>query len=202
MHLDSTGQLVRKPDSVCPLVMNHAIIIQLRSNDKNPHSILYPVAEMITCDQTSLNIENFLRSILSNFTKISTVFTNLADYIVVDWSFAEFNAIIKMNMMSFVEYLDKMYTMMETRDVSVLNDLCCVASCCSHLTKMVLDDVRSSFKDKNTQNFITDLIMEIMSIETFEAMDNFISDILVILKKQKKDKQFINSWNRLGKFTD
>lgn len=190
--MDATGGLVAKPDKCCPAVMNHVIVLSVKSNEKNDESILYPIAELITCDQTSLNIEIFLRSVISKISSLTTVYKNIADYIVVDWSFAEFNAIIKSQLMSFDEYLDKLYDISETNDKSKINSFTLIASCSSHFTKVVVKDVRLNYGTKKTQNIVIDLIMETMNCTEFQELDDYLRNLLVLLKKKHIDEEFVN----------
>lgn len=190
VYMDATGGLVGKPDTACPAVMNHVIILRVKSNESNNESILYPIAELITCDQTSLNLELFLRRIISKLNNLTTVFQNIANFIVVDWSFAEFNAIIKSQLMTFQQYLDKMFEATKSKDTSNLENLTIIASCSSHLTKIVVKDVRYHYKDKNDQNAVIDLVMEIMSCSSFDILDQHIRNLLILLKKPTKDAEY------------
>lgn len=191
VHLDATGGLVAKPDKICPAVMNHVIVLNIKSNESNDEAILYPVAELITCDQTSLNIEIFLRHLISKISNITTVYHNIADYIVVDWSFAEFNAIIKSQLMTFKGYLDKLYDISEENDKTKLLSFTLVASCSSHLTKVVVKDVRLCFSSKKTQNVVIEMIMEIMKFIEFSQLAEYLQNLLVLFKKELCDNQYI-----------
>lgn len=195
--MDATGGLVAKPDAICPAVMNHVIILRVKSNESNNESILYPIAELITCDQTSLNLELFLRRIISKLNNITSVFPNLANFVVVDWSFAEFNAIIKSQMLTFHQYLDKLFEAAETKETSTLSNMTLIASCSSHLTKIIVQDVRLHFKDKKVQNVVIDLVMEIMSCSDFDNLDNYIRNLLTLLKKPKQDAEYDKCWQQI-----
>jgi hypothetical protein len=169
-------------------------------NSINDENILFPIAEMLTCDQTPLNIEFFLRNVSSKLKKLSIVFPNIADYVVVDWSWAEFNAVIKLNLCSVTEYLDLMYNAMEKEDLKIIEHLNKIASCSSHFTKMILGDVRNHFQERDSQNMMTELIVAIMTIEKFQAMDELIQDILMILKKPRQDRDFKKTQQKLQSF--
>ena len=200
--MDATGGLVTKPDSICPAVMNHVIIMSIKSNEDNKESVLVPIAELITCDQTSLNLELFLRHIISKLTSLTSLFTNIADYIVVDWSFAEFNAIIKSQMLTFKEYLDKLFEISENNQNNRLKELTLIASCSSHLTKVVVKDVRLNFNSKKIQNVVIDLVMEIMNFKDFDQLDYYLRNFLVLLKKKHTDKQFTTSCMEMIAFSE
>lgn len=102
-------------------------------------------------------------------------------------------------MMTVVDYLNVMFAAMEENDTSSLKKLCRVASCSSHLTKMILTDVRQSFSKKNIQNIVMDFTTEILSISSLQEMDHYIMDLLVIFKKSKRDEEYLTSLQRVQK---
>ena len=89
--------------------MNHVLLLPLKSNEENDESVLLPLAEMITCDQTSLNLEVFLTRVVAAIKRQTSVSNNIADYIITDCSFAEMNAIAKINRLTLEEYIETFF---------------------------------------------------------------------------------------------
>lgn len=203
--MDSSGCLVRAPHDGCPLVMNHTIILSIKSNKKNQENLLIPVAEMITSCHTSLNIEMFLLQVNAEVKRLTSVFINIADYLVVDWSFAEFNAIAKSNGLSLKSYLKKMFEVFMKEDISIVSGMTLIASCSSHLSKNVSKDVRLFFpgvESKLSKGLLTELLLELMNCETFESMDTHMKNLLVLVCKSRKDSEFYESYEWFGDLLD
>lgn len=121
LHMDATGQLVRRLDDECKYVMNQVLVMSLKTNEANRGKIMIPVGEMISEDQTSLNLQNFLQAVASEVNAVLKDKANvnlrskprIADYIVSDWSFANFNAIAVVSSNSFLRYMDRMFEAFE-----------------------------------------------------------------------------------------
>lgn len=175
----------------------------MKSNKKNKESLLVPVGEMITSNQKSLNIEIFITMINSAIKRITSSFKDIADYFVIDWSFAEMNAIAKSNGLSLIKYLQLMFEANQQNNLDVVKDICKIASCSSHLTKNVAKDVRLYYpgkKFRKQRGVLIELIMEIMNCESFEEMDIYIKNLLVLLKKEHADDEYDKHFESLSNY--
>jgi hypothetical protein len=172
--------------------MNHSIVVQMKSNDQNRENVLLPVAEMLTTNQTSLNIEIFLIKIIASIKRLTTVHTNIANYIVIDCSFAEMNAIAKSNGLTLEKYLKELFMAYEKKDMKSIDGLCLIAWCSSHFTKIVVKDVKKNYPGKGNNNIrgvVVEIIMEMMSCESFSDLDFYIKQMLVLFKKKYMDDE-------------
>lgn len=204
-YMDSSGCLVRKPHDGCPLVMNHVIILAIKSNEKNKEHLLIPIAEMVTSSHASLNIEMLLIQVNAAVKRLTGSFSNISDYLVVDWSFAEFNAIAKSNGLTLREYLKKMFEVYKKADMSIASGMTLIASCSSHLSKNVSKDVRIYYpgeSNKLSRGLLTELVLELMNCESFELMDEHMKNLLVVVCKSVEDNEFQESYNSFSKLFD
>ena len=196
LHLDATGGLVEKPYANSPNVVNHSIILPIKTNPKNIESELIPVAELITCNQTSLNIEIFLRKLIAAVKRRTKVYENLSDYIIIDCSFAEMNAITNCYGLKICEYLNILFKASEEKSLDSLDKISIIGWCSSHFTKIVVKDVKAAYPSKahsKLRGLIVELVVELMDIKSFEEQDSFIKNILILLKKENVDEEVLRA---------
>ena len=181
-----------RPDKTFPSVMNHSLVLPLKTNENNHECVLYPVAELVTCNQSSLNIEIFLIKIKAAIKRKTSIYQNICDYIVIDCSFAEMNAIAKTNGQTLADYLEISFKAAQQGNIDSLKQFTLIAWCSSHYTKIVVKDVKTNYPTKTTyevKGVLIEMIVEIMSIQTFEKLDEYIENFLILLKKQFYDEE-------------
>lgn len=187
-HLDATGGIVRRVSQNS--LLNHCLVFPIKSNSANNTHCVIVLAELITEDNCSYNIENFLRLVKS---KYQLLFKNekMLRSIVTDKSYANINAIIQsQNRLTLLEYLEKMY---EGRfDRSKINDITFVFLCSSHLAKIWLSDIRKWFKHMDNEEiyFLCSIIGNAVNICRYKDLKTYLENLFTLFLKKKADYDY------------
>ena len=195
-YLDATGGVVRRITE--SNLLNHCLVFPIKSNDANKSSCVLVLAELITEDNCSYNIENFLRLLKTKFQllfKDERMFRS----IVTDKSFANINAIVQsQNRTTFLEYLKKMYA--ARMDYNELTDITFVFLCSSHLAKIWKSDIEKFFNhlDKEDIYFLCALIGNAVNIRRFEDLNIYLQNLIKLFLHKKADSEYESILQRLN----
>lgn len=175
-YFDATGSILSKLKPENSELMIYFLIFAMKTADINEHHLRFNVAEFISESQKSTTIEMFLRHVVS-FSK-----TLLFHEIVLDWSWAEMNAVVNaFNNMTVKEYLQLTFDIMTTGDVSKLDGLLVMKECSSHLTKTMKEDIKKHFADFNSQAKICNLLGNIFDSRSMEEATVRIKSLIIVL---------------------
>lgn len=187
-YLDATGGIVRRiSDSN---LLNHCLVFPIKSNMVNRSNNVLVLAELISEDNCSYNIENFLRLVK---TKFQHLFKNERMFrsIVTDKSYANINAIIQsQNSITFLNYLKTMY---EVRtDHIKLQNITLVFLCSSHLAKVWKSDIQKWFKhlDKEDIFLLCGLIGNTVNIRRYKDLKKYLQNLIKLFLHKKADSEY------------
>lgn len=187
--LDATGNIIRKPYEQSSSILNHVLLVSIpKVNSKE--CILFPVAEMLTNDSSSYNIHRFLDFVNFRMRKILPQL-RLADEIGTDFSFANINAIVKLNNnMTVKKFLDLCFEAFETGEsTDALKELIIPQLCFSHISHNIMQDINKQY-GKSEKYVVAAIIGGIITIENNQELDRYIKNAITILASPNCDTQF------------
>ncbi|KAG5669044.1 hypothetical protein PVAND_016945 [Polypedilum vanderplanki] len=195
-YLDATGGIIRKISESNLLI--HCLVIPTKSNMINSTNCVLVLAEMITEDNCSFNIEHFLRLIK---TKYQLIFKDSRMFrsIVTDKSFANINAIIQsQNGITLPEYLEKMYEIRFNQNE--FKDITYVFLCSSHLAKIWKNDIEKFFKhlDKEDIYMICGLIGNAVNFRRYENLKTYLEQLMKFFLLKSAGPEFEYSLQKLN----
>lgn len=186
-YLDATGGIIRRvsPNSL----LNHCLVFPIKSNTVNKNNCILVLAELITEDNCSYNIENFLR--LLNI-KYQLLFKGKRMFrsIVTDKSYANINAIVQsQNQITFSDYIKKMYSIRMDCD---LPDITFVFLCSSHLAKIWKSDIQKWFQnlDKEEFAFLCGLIGNAVNIQHYKDLKSYLQNLIKFFLCKKSGSEY------------
>lgn len=187
--LDATGNIVRKPYEPSSSILHHVLLAPIPKFDST-ECFLFPVAEMITNDSTSYNIFRFLDYITMRLRKLVPGF-KLANEIGTDFSFANINAIVKLNdNMTIRKLLDLCFDVFKSGEITeALNSLIIPQLCFSHISKNMMEDIKKTFA-KPQQLIVAALIGGMVTIENVQELDFYIKNFITIIASPNCDSKF------------
>lgn len=182
-------------------MMIYFFILPMKTNDANKHCLRFNLAELISESQTSITIELFLRFLKNEIEMFSPANFQLIHEVVLDWSWAEINAVIKgFNNMSVKQYLERVFQAITTNDASLLVDLVTLLECSSHLTKTMKSDVRKNFSKYETRKVVYEILGKMFECVSWDEATTVISDIIIIFKSPSHDGLVSQSLQHLELF--
>lgn len=199
LHLDATGGILRKITDR-PL-LQHTLVIAVKSNHVNSRHTVLNLAELITVDNCSFNIEYFLRLIRNKFIYVSKE-NKLADIFVTDKSMANINAIISsQNNLTLKQYLIKTYEIIEGRDA--IGDLTLALLCSSHMSKNWKADIQKFYPEleKPQLLFLYSLIGHLMNIHDWKTLKIYIELLIELFCHPMIDKRYKEIFRELKLYT-
>lgn len=187
-HFDATGSILGKISSDRPEMMLYYLILPLKTNEKNTNHLRFNIAELVSESQTSFTIESFLRHVANDVKMLSSSNFQLIHEVVVDWSWAEINAVIKaFNNISVQNYIDTVFKIISTGDPLRLKSLVVLLECSSHLTHTMKSDVKKHVKDFVQQKLICMLLGQIFNCESWVQACSVIEDLIAVLTSKTKN---------------
>lgn len=196
--LDGTGKITRNVRKEAPNSLHHVLLLPITKKGREKESFLYPVAEIITNDSTSISLQNFLRLTLQRLQNIDSSATSIAAEIGTDFCWANINAIIKMNNISVKEYIKECFNVYAGDTVSEkFKSYTIPVSCFGHLSKNLKRDIDRCFDTSKYRNFVASLIGGIILIENPIALNSYIQNLLILLATKHKDKNFNDAIKKL-----
>jgi hypothetical protein len=193
LHIDATSGILSKPAFCESSILHHVIVAPIKSSVHNKHSTVLHVAELITENQESLNVELFLRTLfkineVANKCSMSRVF-------VTDKSFAALNAIMKCaNEMSMTKYLAYTHQICIGEKRIDERELTLVMLCSSHLSKNWTAEIRHHYGGKginrDVRRFLSAIIGELMNRETYQELVDYVKLVMVILLSRRRTPRF------------
>ena len=166
-------------------LLHHVIVLPIKSHENNQFNVLINVAELITEDQCSLNIEFFLRLIISKYSQKFKE-DKLAHAFVTDKSFANINALVKsQNNMTIQKYLELCYTICNDENTQYEMPTL-ILLCSSHLSKNWKKDINRFFSNykKEELKLLFLLVGELMNIKIYESLVEYISLLIELFSKK------------------
>lgn len=197
--IDATGNITRKPRFESSNLLHHVLLAPIKKVDELEECQLFPIAELITNNSTSFNINKFLRFIIMRIKKKFPKTKKLADEIGTDFSFANINAIVNLNNeMTLKEYLDHCFQVFELNEISeMFRNFIIPILCFSHITKNIKQDI-NKFYNTTERRFIAALLGEIVEIEKVDCLDKYIKNVIVIIGSSNCDERFEKSKRELA----
>ena len=183
-YLDATGGVIRRVSD--NNLLNHCLVFPIKSNAVNSTNCVVVLAELITEDNCSFNIEHFLRLIKAKF-QLNFKNERMFRSIVTDKSFANINAIIQsQNSLTYLEYLKRLYE--QRVDPDEMKDITFVFLCSSHLAKIWKSDIMKWFNylDNEEIYFLCGLIGNVVNIRRYEELKNYLQHLIKLFLKKKQ----------------
>lgn len=119
-------------------MMTYVLIYPMKTSENNSHHLRFNLSEFISEDQHAATIEMHLRYLDNMIQTTAPKNLQLIHEIVVDWSWAEINAVIRaFNNISVKEYLDVTFDIIRNNDNMKLSKMVTLLECSSHLTKTI-----------------------------------------------------------------
>lgn len=199
--LDATGNIIRKPYESSSSILNHILLAPIPKNNSQ-ECFLFPVAEMATNDSTSQNIFRFLDLVSFRLRKIAPEF-KLADEIGTDFSFANINAIVKLNYnMTIKKLLDLCYDVFESGEISeIFRTLIIPQLCFSHISKNIMEDIKKEYS-KSESLIIAALVGGMVTIKNVWKLDVYIKNLITFLASPTCDENFMAAKAELADYFD
>ena len=177
-------------------LMTYVFIFPMKTNDDNDSFLQFNLAEFISEIQTSFSIEQFLNYLANEIQMLTPNSFQLIHEIVVDWSWAEMNAIVKaFNKMTIKEYLQLTFLIMTTGEKLKLKNLVVLLECSSHLTKTMKNDVKNFFPDNKNRKTVYEIMGKLFDCETWDdlmlIMTHFINIFLSNLYNKGLEESLI-----------
>lgn len=140
-------------------LMTYVLLFPMKVHANNSGHLRFNMAEFISESQTSNTIEQHLRHVVNMIEMVVPRGFQLVHEIVVDWSWAEINAVIRaFNGQTLKEYLSLTFEIMTTEDTSRLNNLVVLLECSSHLTKTMKSVVKKYFSEFETRMVVYEVL--------------------------------------------
>jgi hypothetical protein len=176
LYLDATGGILRNMNGFS--VLNHTLVLPFKSDYKNKNHDVVAVAELITVDNCSFNIEYFLRLVKAKYQALHKG-QQIARAIVTDKSYANINAIVSsQNNISFIEYLKLMHR--ACVDNADIKKILFVFLCSSHLAKNWKTDIIAAFgsRDKERIYLICALVGNLVHFRKYGELTEYIQNLI------------------------
>ena len=187
LHFDATGSILAKNKKDNPEMMLYFLIFPIKISEENKNHLCFNLAEFISESQTSFDIEIFLRTVINNIKKHqSGPSLQLVHEIVVDWSWAEINAVIEaFNNMTVKQYIQKCFELMINTDDISMHGFVTLLECSSHLTKNMLVDVKKHFNEYQDQRFVCRMLGNLFDCKTWVDAKTMIYNLIQIFVTPK-----------------
>ena len=181
LHFDATGSILAKNAKENPEMMLYFLIFPLKTNIENKYNLRFNLAEFISETQTSFAIEVFLRNVVNLIERVNGTSFQLIHEIVIDWSWAEINAVIKaFNNMTVKDYIQECYNLMITTD-KTMDGFVTVLECSSHLTKNMLTDIKKYFDSYEDQKTICRMLGKLFDCTTWSEAKTSVCYLIGVL---------------------
>lgn len=194
LHFDATGCILKSPTEN-PL-LHHVLLLQVKSHETNKTAVSLNLAELITEDNTSFNVEYFLNHFRAKF-NLTYPNTKIASAIVTDKSFANINAIVKsQNLMTLRKYLSSMYEIFAQSSFNKLSNFVLVFLCSGHQAKNWKKDVKRFYGRglvNSDVNYLCALIGHLMNIREKTEFNAYIQALFIVLCSRRTDEIFMNA---------
>ena len=200
-HFDATGSIFNKIPGSHHELMTYVLIFPVKTNENNQTHLQFNVAEFISESQTSFAIEQFLSYVVNEMKTLSPPSLQLVHEIVVDWSWAEINAVIKaFNSLSTKGYLSLTFKIITLQETTKLKGLVVLLECSSHLTKTMKSDVKKHFPLYETRKVIYEMLGKIFECETWSELLIIIESFIVIFTRTSTDGVVKNAFKTMDAF--
>ena len=184
--------------------MTYVLIFPLKTNDLNNKFLQFNLAEFISEIQTSFAIQQFLEYLANEIEMLTPSNFQLIHEIVVDWSWAEMNAIVMaFNRMTIKEYLQLTFLIMTTNENnSKLKNVVILLECSSHLTKTMKSDTKKFFTDYKLRSVVYEIMGKFFDCETWAELLNIMKNFIIIFTSSSYDNNVKESLKVMEKFKD
>ena len=180
-HFDATGSMLKKNAQENPEMMLYFLIFPIKTNPNNKQHLRFNMAEFISESQSSFAIEIFLRNVKNSIEKLNGTSFQLVHEVVVDWSWAEMNAVIRaFNNMTVKEYLQKCFDKIIGVD-DCMEGFVTLLECSSHLTKTMLSDVKKFLQTYEKQKIICRMLGKLFDSTTWEDAKSTVYSLIQVL---------------------
>lgn len=121
--------------------------------------------------------------------------------IVVDWSWAEMNAVIRaFNNMSVKEYMETVFKIISTQDKSKLKNLVVLLECSSHLTKTMKADVKKFFSSAQDRKVIFEILGGFFECKSWNEIVLMMKNFIIIFKFPLYDEEVKDALKSIESF--
>ena len=200
-NFDATGSIFQKVPGSEHELMTYVLIFPLKTNECNRNHLQFNIAEFISETQTSFAVQQFLSYVANEIKMLSSDNLQLIHEIVVDWSWAEINAVIKaFNNLSAKEYLSLTFNIITLNETAKLKGLVVLLECSSHLTKTMKKEVKKYFQLYETRKVIYEMLGKIFECETWAELLLIIESFVHIVTRSSFDGTVKNSLKTMEAF--
>ncbi|CAB0019774.1 unnamed protein product, partial [Nesidiocoris tenuis] len=176
IHLDSTGNIVRRPAHVEKMVFYYAGVVEL------PNHRAFPVFEMISAKHDSITISKWLMDVKSFF--LSHNHWPIFDRVVLDFSMALIKGVLhSWASMDLFQYLESTYRIIargaplkKSKALPIV-----VKLCCAHLMKNVSKDVNQQCTNKSMLPFVKEAIASLFDLHSIWLASVLVKNLVHIL---------------------
>lgn len=186
-------------------VLNHVLVLPIKTHKDKHSTIPFVVAEMMTVDNTGFNIGSFLRHFTTKFKLSYPNQSRIANSIVTDKCFANLNGLVEsQNDMKLKTYLSIMFDKFTGKaDEKLFAKLTLIFLCASHQSKNWKDDIFKFFNNnllkKDDKLFLCALMGALMNIATRNEFDHYVEALFTIFCSKSKDEAFFESFEEIKK---
>lgn len=171
-------------------LFTYVLVFPMKSNEKNKHHKRFNLAEFISESQTTLSIEQHLRYVFAMIKSVVPPTMQLLHEVVVDWSWAEINAVVlAFNNMSVKVYLQLTFEIIVEEKAEKLKDIVILRECSSHLTKTMRGIGKKYFPEYETRSVVYQLLGAIFNCKTLIELLKVVKSFIRIFKYPLYDYQ-------------
>ena len=181
LHFDATGSVIRKLDQLQKKILYYALSVQHPEARVSP----IPLAEMISSEQTNVEISNFLNRWLYDVKKITNKLI-VPNHIEVDYSWAMLHSVCNSFWKETLEnYFNTCWQYIQTHSSSTHSPKTIIHICTAHVMNRFSYKLGHNFQlDKQRKQKIMFIMARMVSCTVFDEMNQlFISLCMTSLSK-------------------
>lgn len=190
VHFDATGQIIRCPKTLTlKRILYYCVVVHFENS-------IVPIYEFITSEHTAKNIGHMLTSYKNFITRKFPKAWPLFNHMVVDWSWAEINAIIfEYNEQKLITYINSLYE--NKTDKSLIY----VHICCSHFIKIIINQLSKKTVNVNAKTLIIEIFCRMIECKVLVDLGKIFYAFCVLVDSKYISSNYSQQMKFLSKVT-